>query len=118
MSDFLSEFISDNPVIEREVTIRGRSGPAFFRRITAGERADLVKGQKVNTAGGSTTVEIDVGESVKAQHLLVHFSVCNVDGSRRFKTLREVQGAPSDVVAALYAVASEVNREDGETGKG
>lgn len=118
MTDFLSAFLADNPVIEREVCIRGSAGPAYFRRISAGERAQLVKGQKVSTgAGGSTTVEIDVGESITSQHLLVHYSVCNADGTRRFKTLREVQAAPADVVGVLYAAASEVNREDGEVGK-
>jgi hypothetical protein len=118
MSDFLTAFLADNPAIEREVTIRGATGPAHFRRITAGERAQLVKGQKVSSgSGGTTTVEIDVGESVASQHLLVQFSVCNADGTRRFKTLREVQSAPADVIGVLYAIASEVNREDGEAGK-
>lgn len=119
MTDFLSAFLADNPVLEREITIRGTTGSAHFKRISAGERAQLVKGQKVSSGtGGATTVEIDVGESITSQHLLVHFAVCNPDGSRRFKTLREVQASPADVVGALYAIASEVNREDGEAGKG
>lgn len=118
MTDFLTALITENPVVEREIVVRGQTGAAFFKRITAGERAQLVKGQKVSSgSGGSTTVEIDVGESVAAQHLLVQFAVCNADGSRRFKTLREVQAAPADVIGVLYAIASEVNREDGEAGK-
>lgn len=116
--DFLSELIDDTKVVAREVTIRGKTGLVYFRRITAGERAQLVAGQKVIGGGtGNTSVEIDIGESVKAQHMLVQFSVCNDDGSKRFKTLKEVQAIDAAVVEALYQAASDVNREDGDAGK-
>jgi hypothetical protein len=113
MSDFLSEAIADTGVVEKDVTFRGKSGPVYFRRISAGERAQLVRGQKiVRAADGGNAIEIDIGESVTAQHMLVQFSVCNADGTKRFKNLREVQALDGGLAAALYAKASEVNAED------
>jgi hypothetical protein len=113
MTDFLSEAIADNGVVERDVTFRGKTGPVHFRRISAGERAQLTRGQKIVRApDGGNAVEIDIGESVTAQHMLVQFSVCNPDGTRRFKALRDVQALDGGLVSALYAKASEVNGED------
>jgi dihydroorotase-like cyclic amidohydrolase len=117
MSDFLSTLIAESAVVSRDVTFRGKTGPVYFRRISAGERAQLVRGQKVSSDGGKTSVEIDVGENVTSRHMLVQFSVCNDEaGNKRFKTLREVQALDGGLVEALYEHASEVNREE-EAGK-
>jgi hypothetical protein len=116
-TDFLGDLIADSSVVSRDLTIRGKTGTVFAKRISAGERASLVAGQKVTAAGqGSASVEIDVGENVKAQHMLVHFAICDDKGNKRFKTLKEVQAIEADIVAALYAFASEINTE-GDAGK-
>jgi len=117
MTDFLNDLINDTGLISREVTLRGKTGPVYFRRISAGERAMLVKGQKITGSGANTSVEIDLGESITAQHMLVQFSVCNEDGGKKFRTLKEVQSVDSGIVEALYQIASEVNREEADAGK-
>lgn len=118
MNDLLSELIADSGPTAKDIQIRGQMVPVYFRRISAGERAQLTRGQKVTSAGGgSTSVEIDVSENITSQHMLVHFSVCDEKGAKRFRTLKEVQAIDADIVSALYAGASEHNSE-GDAGKG
>jgi hypothetical protein len=117
MTDFLSELVEGAPEA-REVTVGGKTGTVHFRRITAGEREQLLKGMKIaHTPGTGGSIEIDLAENERQRHLLVCFSVCNPDGSRHFKRVEDVKKLPSATVAALARHAEEVNREDEEPGK-
>jgi hypothetical protein len=94
------------------VTFDGATGPIFFKRITAGEKASLMQGQRVQAKQGEkSTYEIDLGQNAKTKQMMVWYSVCNADGSRAFKKQDEVKDADSLLIDALYHHASEVNKE-------
>lgn len=118
MSLSLTDLIASDGPVEREITFNGKAAKAHFKRITAGEREQILRGMKaVHQIGGKATVELDLCENEKQRHLLVFFSVCNPDGSRYFKKLDDVKAWPSRFIAMLAEHASAVNDEDGETGK-
>lgn len=109
---FLQELLSGNSVVERQVTIAGKTGPVFFKRITAGEKANLMKGQRVQgKQGEKSTFEIDLGQNAITKQQMVFYSVCNEDGTRAFKKQDDVKDADSVLIDVLYEHASEVNRE-------
>lgn len=111
--DFLTEILSGPAPIAREVEVDGKKGTVYFRRITAGERAILLKGQKVQgKAGEKATVEIDLGENAKTKQLMVQFSVVRQDGSPFFASRDEVSKKDAKVVDVLYEHAAAVNGED------
>lgn len=113
MSDFIDELLSGSPTVTREVEFEGKKGTVHFRRISAGERVLLLKGQKVlGKAGEKATVEIDLSENARTKHLMVKFSVCKADGSPVFKSVDDVSKKDAKVIDALYAHAAEVNGED------
>lgn len=113
MSDFLSEILKDDGVVTKQLTFNGKTGDVYFRRISAGEKASLLKGQKVQAeAGKASTFEVDLGENANTKALLVFYSVVNVDGTKRFKKLSEVQGIEAGKFEVLYDAAREVNKDD------
>lgn len=118
MSDFLDSILSDNEVIAREVEIDGQKGTIYFKRISAGERADLLKGQvfQFDAQNKGASMSMDSGEARERDQKLVWYSVCKEDGSRYFPSLAAVKKAKDRTVAALCRVAMEVN-EEGDAGK-
>lgn len=115
MSDFLTTLTTDDAPEAHQVTIKGETGTVWFRRINAGERANILKGQKVShVVGTGGTVEVDLGENENQKHLLVLYSVCKEDGKPFFKTLQEVRKLVQYKLNALYDIAVKVNREDEE----
>ena len=119
MSDFLDEILSAPDVVEREISIGGRKGTVFVRRISAGERAQLLAGQVVTTGGTGTTMEIDLSANEVSKRRMVYFAIATEDGKRRFKSEQDVAKTAAHVVEALYKVAADVNREDAdEAGNG
>lgn len=114
MSDFLSDFIAPDGVVTKEVSFNGKSGPVHFRRITAGQKANLLKGQKGQSSGGKTTFEIDLAENAHSKALLVFYSVANQDGNQFFKKLDDVKAIDAGKFEALYLAASDVNKDDME----
>lgn len=113
MSDFLKDFIADDGTVTRSVTFKGKTGDVHFRRISAKQKADLLKGQKVQAVSGqSSTFEIDLSENARSKAMLVLYSVANPDGSQFFKRLAEVEAIDAGKLEALYAAASDVNRDD------
>jgi hypothetical protein len=119
MSDILSRLTAEDAPEAREVTIGGETFTVYFRRITAGQRLQLLKGMKIaNTPGQKSSFEIDLGENERQRHLLVHFSVCDEQGRRLFRDVRDVQNMQGDRVSRLADIAQEVNREtDNDLGK-
>lgn len=112
MSDFLSEVLAADAPVPREVTIAGKTGTVFFKRISAGQRASLLAGQRVqSTAGAAATVEIDLGDNQRTKCALVHASVCTEDGKPFFKTIGDVLKLEDAKVNALHRHAAEVNAD-------
>lgn len=119
MNDFLTRINEDDRPEQHEVTIGGETGTVWFRRVSAGERAELLKGQKVtHVPGTGGTVEIDLFENQTQQCMLVQFSVCDENGKRVFRNLDAVRKLTDYKVKALYEVAAKVNKEyDDDLGK-
>lgn len=112
MSDFLSRIASNAPAA-RELTFAGETGTVYVRKITAGQRAQLLSGQRVSTSGeGKSSIEIDLGENELSKAKLVAFAICHEDGKPFFTNERAVSGQPADLVSALYKIASEYNADE------
>lgn len=119
--DFLDALLAADQPVAREITITDpsgakRTGTVYFRRITGAERRALLQGLKFRqqTAGGAPSeleTEIDLGANEGTKHQLVAFSVCREDGKSLFKNAAAVAALPEDRIAALYRVASEINKE-------
>lgn len=100
-------------VIKREVKVAGKSLTAHFRRITAGERHELLKGQKVNRANGATvSFELDLGLNEIQQQKFVLYSVVNEDGTPFFKNIEEVARVDAKLIGALYQTATGLEEEE------
>lgn len=113
MGDFLSDLLQEDGPVIRPVTFNGKTGDVHFRRLSAGQKADLLKGQKVHAVSGkSSTFEIDLGENANSKALLVLYSVVKADGSQYFKSQKEVKAIDAGKLEALYAVASDVNSDE------
>lgn len=119
MTDFLSSVLAEQGPVEKPLTVDGKTGPVWCRRITAGERQQMLRGQKVTQRiGAAATVEIDLAQNEVSQQHLVLFSICaDAGGKPRFRKLEEVQALPAHICKALYALASEVNAEESDAGK-
>lgn len=113
MSDFLEELLADEGVVSRPVTFGGKTGDVLFRRISAAQKAELVKGQRVSQVEGQkSTFEFDLGQNAQNKMLMVFYSVANADGSQYFKKLEKVRAIDAGKLDALYAVAADVNKDD------
>lgn len=120
MSDFLSKLTEEDAPEAREVTIDGETGTVWFKRITAGQREQLLKGMKMSHSPGKDqgVVEVDLGANEHQRQMLVAFSTCNEDGVRLFKNVEAVQKLAHRKFSALARHAEEVNRfEDDDLGK-
>jgi hypothetical protein len=117
-ADFLSEFLAPSQPIAKDLTYNGKTGKVYFRRITAGERAQLLKGQRIQRKAGEegTSYDIDLAETEKGKAQLVFFSAVTPDGKQRFSSLGQVLGAEQLLVGALYDLATQVNREHDDEG--
>ena len=111
MSDFLDSILSTNDVIAREVTIAGQTGTAYFRNITAGERAELLRGQVYEYNGERTVTKLDAGDQRERDYKLAWYCVCKQDGKPYFKSLADVKRVPEHNLAPLLAVAREIVQE-------
>ena len=118
MSDFLKSVLTADAPVLRQVKLGAETGPVYFKKISAGERAAILKGLKIQTRHGEkTTVDVDLSENQQMKILLVSYSVCNEDGSRFFKGTSDVQKLEASKVEALYSHATAVIDDEGEPGK-
>lgn len=97
--------------VQRELTYRGRTRTVHFRRVTAGERAQLLQGQTVDVGEGGKPRSVDLGDFTTRRHLLVQFSLVKEDGSNVYASLEQVQAEPEDLVDALYELATTAFEE-------
>jgi len=112
MSDFLEKVVQEEAPISREVTIGGETGIVYFRRISAGEREQLLRGIKVEHKAGMGSVEIELADNERQKQMLVMFSVCREDGSRFFKKIDDVKKLSAAKLEVLVRHAEEVNKAD------
>lgn len=117
MSDFLSDVLeAGRAVIAREVTVGGKKGTVHFRRITAGQRQELLQGQKVS-AKAVSNFELDLALNEEQKQRMVLFCTVKEDGTPYFGSIEVVKGAPSDLVQALYQVAAHLDAQEQDAGK-
>jgi hypothetical protein len=115
MSDFLKEFLQDEGVITRTVTFNGKAGEVHFKRITAAQKQEMLKGQRVQAGSGKgSTFEIDLAENAHSKALLVLYSVATAEGKQFFSKLADVKAIDAGKLEALYGVASDVNKDEFE----
>lgn len=99
--------------VERDVVWNGRTEKGYFRKISALQRLQLVKGQRVTAKNGQTEIELDLGAQESTKHQLVAYSLCDAEG-KSVKTAREVGELPGSLVNVLFRIASEVNKDETE----
>lgn len=117
MSKYFEDLVSNEPV-ERTVEHDGKSKTVWFRKINAGERLKLARGQRVTLGDQNTSkTEIDIGDLTTRQHMLVQFSVVDENGKNVFQNVTDVQKLPNQLVDKLYQFAEDVNREELPAGK-
>lgn len=117
MSDFIDSFLNSGAVVEKEISFGGQSGTAYFRRMTGAQKLALVKGRKYsyNPKDKSVdTLEIDLEENERTQHMVVAFCCCNADGTPKFKDAAAAGKLDAGFLAALFKAANEVNQNANE----
>lgn len=120
--DFLSALLEADQPVARQITFtdahgQPRTGTVHFKRITGAQRRQLLQGlkyrqQKAAGEAAALETEIDLAANEGTKHQLIAFSACREDGKPLFKDAREVGALPENRIAALYAAATEVNREE------
>lgn len=111
MTDFLSRITAEDPPEAREITVDGETGTIWLRRISAGERRQLLEGHKIqHNPGSGAVMELDLALNEKERQLLVLFCVCDENGRRHFTRLDEVEKIPHRKFKSLANAAEDVNR--------
>lgn len=104
--------------IECEVKVGNKTTIGYFKRISAAQRQDLLRGQRVVTRGDGAEIEIELGANEASKHKLVFICACNPDGTPLFNSVREVAALGASVCNALYEAAKKVNEEGEEAAAG
>lgn len=114
MSEFYEWLAEPDEPEPREVTIDGRTGTIWLKRLTAGQRQNLLKGLKVgHSPGKENVVELDLAENEHQRQLLVFYSLCNADGSKAFKNLEHVKNLPDDRFRELARLVEKFTSDQG-----
>lgn len=116
MNDFYKDLIGNN-VIEKELSYRGIKRVVFFKPLTAGQRVDISRGQRINVGGSKAAengLEIDAGETLLRTHKFLAFCNVTADGKQIFKGVKEVGELPEDLVNELNALANEALNDEPE----
>lgn len=112
MTDFLSRITAEDPPEAREITVDGQTGTIWLRKISAGERRQLLEGHRIQHQPGSAAVlELDLALNEKERQMLVLFCICNEDGKRHFRSIEQVEKIPHRKFKALANAAEDFNRE-------
>jgi hypothetical protein len=112
MTDFYDDFVDATPVA-RTITRGKKTKAVYFRRLTAGERLDLVTGQTMKFVNGQRgDLTMDMGDITKNRHMLVKFTNVTAEGVQVFGDIHAVQAQPDWLVAELARLADEVNKDD------
>jgi hypothetical protein len=108
MSNFYSELVGQNTRVAKTLTYNGKELTVYFRRLTAGERVAITRGQKFSVGEGKAHgVEMDAGETLERTHKFLSFVNVTETGAQVFKNAREVGELPEDLIAKLNDLANE-----------
>ena len=80
--------------VEFDFTWRGQTEKVWCKPwLTAGDQVRLARGQKVSRKAdeAGATIEIDIGESIERQQLMVCLMRTNADGTPYYRNLAELQ---------------------------
>lgn len=111
---YFSDLI-DTGLVQRDVTMRGKSVPTWWRQLTAGQRVDLLRGQTMRSdaASGGSVMEVDLAASAERNQRLVVMTLADESGRPMYGSLKELQAEPAQLVDLLVAMANEVHRDEG-----
>ncbi len=102
----------DSAPIERELSVRGKTVPTWWKPLTAGQRVELLRGQVVTSDGESASVvEVDLAQSAERSQRMVVMTLCDEAGQAVYRSLKELQGEPSWLVDALVDLSRKVHDE-------
>lgn len=112
MSEFIDLLTSHDAPVPREITLGNHTGTVWFRRLTAGQKEQLMKGRKVSVKTGEKqgTVDIDLAANERQRQMLVHFTACNEGGEPIFKSIEKVREMDGWKVSILARHAEEVQQ--------
>ena len=101
--------IINEEVIKRELVYKGHKQDVYFRRLTAGERIAVSRGQRMMIGNKSKEngVEVDLGDALERTQKFLMYSNVDATGTRIFRKLEDVQKLPEDLVTALQRIADE-----------
>lgn len=105
----LDEFIAGAGPKAAEVEWSGRKMQMHFRPLTAGEREQVLAGQKVSAPkNGAREVEyeIDLGANQREKSLVVFYSCCDASGKPAFASVEKVRALDGRLVDVLYRHAT------------
>lgn len=120
MNNFFADIVKTR-LIPATLTYRGQEKEVWFRPLTASERADLSRGQKMRlgreqntdvTVEERKTVEVDVHDIIVKTHKMLACCVVDEKGKQVFKNAAEVGALPEDFVNVLNDLANTVLAED------
>lgn len=116
MSDLKDLLERGRAVVAKEITVAGMKATVHLRRITAGERHQLLKGHKIIRQGNANSQEFDLALNEEQRHQLVLFAAVTSEGKPYFKDIAEVRAADSLTISALYEAAASL--DEGKEGPG
>ena len=102
----------DASLIQRELSVRGKTVPTWWKPLTAGQRVELLRGQVVKSNGESASVvEVDLAQSAERSQRMVVMTLCTEDGQAVYRTLKDLQSDPSWLIDELVELARKVHDE-------
>jgi len=102
----------DASLIQRELSVRGKTVPTWWKPLTAGQRVELLRGQVVRSDGESASaVEVDLAQSAERSQRMVVMTLCTQDGQAVYRALKDLQSDPSWLIDALVDLARKVHDE-------
>lgn len=104
----LDEFLAGAAPKAAEVEWAGRKMQMHFRPLTAGEREQVLAGQKVSAPKnrGEVEYEIDLGANQREKSLVVFYSCCDASGKPAFASVEKVRALDGRLVDVLYRHAT------------
>ena len=107
--------ITDGSLTEKELSVRGKTKPTFWKHLTAGQRVELLRRQVVKSDGSEMRIiEVNLAESAERNQRLVQMTLCDRNGNPVYGSLKELQEEPDWLVSALGALANNVHSEADE----
>lgn len=102
----------DASLIQRDLSVGGKTKKTWWRQLTAGQRVELLRGQVVRIDGESASVvEVEMAQSAERSQRMVVMTLCTEDGQAVYRTLKDLQSHPSWLIDALVDLARKVHDE-------